>query len=124
MNKDIKVALIWAAIMIPVALAAKFAHAHGYISSDAVLRVVAMNGLYVAYLGNALPKAAVPHALAQKVRRFGGWSLFLSGLVFTGLWLFAPIPAATVFGSGAILSGVVLTLGYCVWLSNRTRARA
>ena len=124
MKKEILVALVWAGIMLPLALAAKYAHAHGYISSDTTLRIVAMNGLYIAYLGNSLPKTVVPYAWARQSRRFSGWILVLSGLVFAGLWAFAPIPAAEVFGTGAVLVGVILSLGYCVWLNRRARANA
>ena len=124
MNKDILVALVWAAIMIPLALAAKYAHAHGYIDSDTVLRVVAMNGLYIAYLGNAMPKAVVPSAWARQSRRFSGWSLVLSGLVFAGLWAFAPIPVAVTFGAGAVFAGILASLAYCFWLRSRMQTHA
>ncbi len=121
MNKDILVGLIWAAIMLLLALAAKYAQAHGYIDADTKLRILAMNGLWIAYLGNNLPKTVVPHAWAQRSRRFSGWSLALSGLTFAGLWAFAPIPVAITFGTAAVFAGVVASLGYCVWLASRAR---
>ena len=62
MKKEILIALGWAAIIFPVALLAKFAHAHGLIDSDTLLRVVAMNGLMVAFYGNRIPKAMMPSA--------------------------------------------------------------
>ncbi len=124
MKKEILVALGWAAIMLPLALAAKYAQAHGYIDADMKLRILAMNGLYIAYLGNSLPKAVVPYAWARQSRRFTGWTLVLSGLVFAGLWAFAPIPVAEVVGTGAVFAGVIVSLAYCVWLSSRARANA
>ncbi len=124
MNKEILAGLVFAGCTLLLSLVAKFAHAHGYIDGDAVLRVLAMNGLFVAYLGNSLPKAVVPYAWARQSRRFSGWMLVLSGLAYAGLWAFAPIPLAFTFGTGALFAGVILSLGYCVWLNRRARANA
>ena len=124
MKKDILAGVVAGASMLLFALAAKYAHGKGYIDGDAVLRVVAMNGLLVAYLGNQLPNAVVPYAWARQSRRFSGWTLVLSGLVFAGLWIFAPIPVAVTFGTVAVLGGVILSLGYCVWLRGRTATGA
>jgi len=124
MNKDILAGLICGGATLGLALAAKAAHAHGYIDADVPLRVMALNGLLIAYYGNNIPKKAAPHAVARKAMRVSGWSMAVSGLVYTGLWAFAPIPAATVFGTGAVFAGVLLTLGYCVWVGRRPRTPA
>lgn len=122
-KKDVIVSLGFAGCTLLLAVAAKFAHAHGYIDGDASLRIVALNGLLVAYLGNRVPKRIAPHACARQAMRFSGWSLVLSGLVYTGFWLFAPIPVAAVIGTGAVAAAVVLTIGYCLWLDARQRSR-
>jgi len=122
--KEITAGLICAAVMLLLAFAAKFAHAHGYIDGDMTLRVIAMNGLMIAYLGNLAPKKVAPHACAQRVRRVSGWSLVLSGLVYAGLWAFAPIPVAETLGTGVVFAGVALTLGYCFWLKSQGFANA
>ncbi len=124
MNKDILAGLICAACIVLLALAARFAHAHGYIDSDVTLRAVAMNGLLIAYFGNNIPKKAVPSTCVRQALRVSGWSMVLSGLIYAGLWAFAPIPVAETFGTGAILAGVLLTLGYCLSVSRRARPRA
>ncbi len=124
MKKEILVALVFAAIMIPLALAARYAYGHGLIDADTKLRILAMNGLYIAWLGNALPKAVVPYAWARQSRRFTGWTLVLSGLVFAGLWAFAPLPLAEVVGTGVIFAGVIASLGYCLWLRGQARTSA
>ncbi len=124
MNKDILAGLICGGAMLALTLAAKFAHARGYIDADVTLRILALNGLLIAYLGNGIPKKAAPHAVARKAMRVSGWSMVLSGLVYAVLWAFAPIPAAIVFGTGAVFAGVLLTLGYCVWVSRQTRTHA
>ena len=121
MRKELVPALAWAAIMLAVAFAAKFANELGYIDGDMRLRVVAMNGLWLAYYGNRMPKAFVPSACARQARRFTAWTLVLSGLVYAGFWAFAPIPMAAVFGTGAVAVGAALVLGNC--LSLRARAR-
>lgn len=124
MNKDILAGLIFGAAMLGLALAAKAAHTYGYVDANAPIRVIAMNGLLIAYFGNGIPKKVAPHAVAQKAMRVSGWSMVLSGLVYAGLWAFAPIPAAVVFGTGAAFAGVLFTLGYCVWVSRQARTHA
>ncbi len=124
MSKDILAGLICAAAMLSLALAAKFAHAHGYIDSDMTLRVIAMNGLLIAYFGNQIPKKVARGAGHRQAMRISGWSMVLSGLVYAGLWAFAPIPLAVMVGTGAVFAGVIFTLGYCVWLNGRTRNHA
>ena len=81
-----------------------------------------MNGLMIAWYGNRMPKTVVPSACARQARRVAAWAMVLSGLVYAGLWAFAPIPVAIWGGSGAVLAGVAVTLGYC--LSLRAKAKA
>ncbi len=49
MKKELTTGLAWGAAMIAVALGAQMARKHGYIDGEAVQRVVAMNGLMIAY---------------------------------------------------------------------------
>lgn len=123
MNKDITGSLAWAGGLIALALGASYARQQGYIDNDTVNRIVmGATGLMIAWFGNRMPKAVAPSADARKVTRVGGWSLALSGLVYAGLWAFAPFDVALLFGCGAIILGMAVTLGYC--LSLRTRAKA
>lgn len=46
----------------------------------------------------------------------------LSGLVYAGLWAFAPFPVAVIVGCGAVAAGMAVTIGYC--LSLRAKAEA
>jgi hypothetical protein len=85
-----------------------------------VLRIViGLNGLMVAYFGNRMPKAVAPSAFARQLTRFAGWSFVLSGLVYAGLWAFAPLPLAKTVGTGAVAAGIIATLGYAFWLRVR-----
>ena len=87
--------LAWGGGIVAVVLGATLARKLGYIDGDTVTRlVIGLNGLMIAANGNRLPKAVVPNAYAQRARRVAGWSLVLSGLVYAGLWAFAPIPVA------------------------------
>lgn len=123
MNKDLKGSLAWAAGLIALALAATFARKQGWVDHDTVTRlVIGANGLMIAWYGNRMPKAFVPSARARQVTRFAGWAFVLSGLVYAGLWAFAPIPVAVAAGTGVVLAGMVATLVYC-W-SLRSRAKA
>ena len=81
-----------------------------------------MNGLMIAWFGNRMPKAVAPSAYARQVARIGGWSMVLSGLVYAGLWAFAPIPVAITGGCVAVGAGIAVTLGYSLWLRAKAKA--
>jgi hypothetical protein len=123
MNKELTAGLAWGAGMIALALGASFARRLGYIDGDTVTRlVIGIDGLWIAWYGNRMPKLVVPNACARQVRRVGGWSLALSGLIYAGLWAFAPIPIARIWGTGAVLAGLAITLGYGLSLRGRAKA--
>ena len=123
MNKEIIGGLAWGGGIIALALGATFARKLGYIDGDTVTRVViGMNGLMIAWYGNRMPKAFAPTDTARRLARVAGWSLALSGLVYAGLWAFAPIPVAVAGGCAAIVAGIAVTGGYC--LSLRAKAKA
>jgi len=126
-KKELLVALFWGGGIVLLALGATFARNQGYIDQDTVLRlVIGANGLMIAYYGNRAPKAVAPSAYAQRVARVSGWSMVLSGLVYAGLWAFAPIQVAIWVGCAAVLAGMLVTFGYCVRMraQARTDARA
>jgi ammonia channel protein AmtB len=122
MKKELIGAFAWAGLMIALALGATFAKRHGYIAGDTATRVViGMNGLWMAWYGNKIPKTFAPSACARRAQRVSAWSMVLSGLVYTGLWAFAPIPMAIWVGSGAVFASVAVTLGYCLWLRAKSK---
>lgn len=115
--------LAWGGLILVLALGASFARKLGYIDTDTVTRlVIGANGLMIAWNGNRMPKTFVPHALARQARRVAGWSLTLSGLLYAGLFVFAPIRVAAWGGAAAVVAGIMVTLGYC--LSLRSKAQA
>jgi hypothetical protein len=123
MNKQVITDLAWGVGIVVVALVASFARKQGYIDGDTVTRVViGMTGLMIASFGNRIPKTFVPNSFARQARRVAAWSLVLSGLVYAGLWAFAPIPVAVAGGSGAVLLGMAVTFGYCISLRAKAKA--
>jgi len=123
MKTDLIPSLIVAGAMIGIALAASLARQQGWLDSEAVNRIVMGTiGLMLVWSGNRMPKTFAPAAAARQVNRIGGWSMVLSGLVYAGLWAFAPTDVALIGGCAAVIVGIAVTVGYC--LSLRSRARA
>lgn len=123
MNKELISDLAWGVGILALALGATYARKLGYIDGDTVTRLVmGAIGLMLAWFGNRMPKAFVPSAWARQAKRVGGWSMVLSGLVYAGLWAFAPMPVAVLGGIGAVVAGIAVTLGYCLWLRAKANA--
>ena len=123
MSKDMIGNIAWAGGLIAVSLAATVARQMGYVEGDTVTRIVlGLTGLMIAWYGNRMPKAIVPDACARQITRVGGWALALSGLVYAGLWAFAPMSVALIGGCGAIIAGMAVTIGYSLSLRRRAKA--
>ena len=123
MNKEMVGSFAWAGAIIILALGMTLARKLGYVDGDTVTRVVvAANGLMIAWYGNRMPKTVFPSVCANRARRVSGWSMVLSGIVYTALWAFAPIPVALIGGCGAVIVGIAVTIGYCMALRDRARA--
>ncbi len=123
MNKQLITDLAWGVGIVVVALVASGARKLGYVDGDTVTRVViGLTGLMIASFGNRLPKTFVPSSRARQARRVAAWSLVLSGIVYAGLWAFAPIPVAVAGGCAAVLLGMAVTIGYCFSLRGKAKA--
>lgn len=123
MNKDLIKNLAWGGGIVALALVASLARKQGYIDAETTTRVVlGATGLMIAWSGNRIPKTFVPNAGARQAQRVAGWSLALSGLVYAGLWAFAPTPVALIGGCGAIILGIIVTVGYCLRLRSKAQA--
>ena len=117
--------LVVAGALVAAALAATAARQAGWIDADAVTRIVmGGTGLMLAWYGNRMPKAFVPTAYARQVNRVGGWAMVLSGLVYAGLWAFAPRSVALIVGCGAVAAGVLVTVTYCIAVARKAKAEA
>ena len=123
MNKDVMNSLAWGVGIVVLALIATGARKLGYIDGDMVNRIVlGATGLMVAAFGNRIPKTFTPSAGARKAQRVAAWSMVISGLIYAGLWVFAPFQTAVIGGCAAILIGMAVTFGYCLSLKNRAKA--
>lgn len=122
-RKDVVGSLAWGLGMAALALVSVQARELGWLEPDTVTRlVIGANGLFVAWMGNRLPKSFVPSVAARRARRVAGWSLALSGLVYAALAVLAPIPVACWGGAAAVLAGIAVTLGYCLSLRDQAKA--
>ena len=120
MKKDLIQDLAWGGGIVVLALCASYARSQGFIDHDTTTRIViGATGLMVAAFGNRMPKRFAPSEKARRVQRVGGWSLAISGLIYAGLWAFAPLSVALWVGCGAIIAGMAVTLGYCLRLRGR-----
>ncbi len=123
MNKDLIKSLVVAGGLIAVALVSTSARSMGLIDGDAVTRLVmGATGLMLVWYGNRMPKTFVPAAKARQVQRVGGWSMVLSGLIYAGLWAFAPLDLAFTAGCAVVVAGLVMTIGYCLSLRRKAVA--
>ena len=123
MNKELKVGLAWGGGIVALALAASLARKLGYVDQETVTRlVIGANGLMIAWYGNRIPKNFVPSARARGAQRVAAWSLVLSGLIYALLFAFAPLSVASWGGAGAVLTGIVVTFGYCLSLRGKAKA--
>jgi cytochrome c biogenesis protein CcdA len=122
MNREVTSNLAWGIGIVVLALASTYARNEGYIDGETVTRIVMCSiGLMCAWFGNRMPKRFVPDALARQVTRVGGWSMALSGLVYALLWVFAPMDIAVAGGSGAVIAGILVTIGYCMSLRSKAK---
>jgi hypothetical protein len=123
MNKELMAGLVWVGGAATVALGALFALKLGSIDVDTFLRVLmAFSGFMIVWYANRMPKTFVPSAQLRQARRVSAWSQVLGGLVYVGLWAFAPIPLAIWGGLGALLVGSAVALGYCLSLQAKAKA--
>lgn len=123
MNKQLTTDIAWGVGILVVALLASWARKLGYVDDETVTRlVIGLTGLMVASFGNRMPKTFVAGAWARQARRVAAWSFAVSGLIYAGLWTFAPIPVAVVGGCGAILLGIAVTIGHCISVRPKSKA--
>ncbi|MDP3400092.1 MAG: ammonium transporter [Brevundimonas sp.] len=122
MNKDLIGSLAWGVGILVLALIASFARSRDVIDHETTTRIVLVaTGLMIAWFGNRAPKTFVPSARARQARRFSGWSLAISGLIYAGAFAFAPMDMALIVGCGAIILGIAATFAYCLSLRNRPK---
>lgn len=122
--KSIRGALIIAGVQVVGTLLLTLARKQGMIDGETATRgVMVLIGIGVILIGNRMPKMLdVPPApslaiaaLQQTVHRVGGWAMMLAGLVWVGLWVFAPRDVAQVGSVVAVGAGVAVMFGNFAW---------
>jgi peptidoglycan biosynthesis protein MviN/MurJ (putative lipid II flippase) len=124
--------LALAAGLIVAALASKFAAGSGWIDTETAARIVqVVIGLVLVGYGNVLPKKlSRPRATAEGERRTQtalrttGWTMTLAGLVWAGLWAFAPEAVARPLGMLAVAAALATALGLGLWACRSTETPA
>ena len=113
-------AVAFAALILGMAAGLKYAQSLDLIAPDAAKRTMQVTiGLMLAAYANLMPKdvgpwraSALAMARSQSALRVGGWSMTLAGLVYAGLWAFAPLGFADVASMVVVASAMVITAGY------------
>ena len=120
MNPRILFSLALAVALLATALAVAWAKSGGLIDDNLGDRIVmAVIGLVVAASNNAIPKQlAAPlasmraEAVAQSVRRMGGWAMTLAGLAWAAIWALAPMALANPLAISVMVVALVVTVGH------------
>lgn len=114
MNKELVGSLAWGIGILILAILASLARARGLIDQDTTTRIVlGATGLMVVAFGNRIPKTFVSSETARKAKRVAGWSMVISGFIYAGAFIFAPMQVAIWLGCGAVATGIVVTILYC-----------
>ena len=116
MKPAIKFALVSTGVLFVVAIAATVAHKTGYIDQDTTTRILmASLGVFMAAYANRGPKddlKRTPRGIA--IQRFTGWAMTLASLVWTAVWIFAPIDSANLLAMAPILLAGVAVGVRCI----------
>jgi len=121
MNKSILWALILAAAFVAISAGLRYAAKIDMISDETVKRAIqVLIGLGLAVYSNFTPKQigapASPRieAWRHKLLRVSGWSMVLAGLAYAGLWALAPLPVANLWSVVAVVTAMLVTIGYFI----------
>jgi hypothetical protein len=113
-------AVTLAVLILGMAAGLKYAQSLALVGPEAAKRTLQVTiGLMLAAYANLMPKDLGPWrasaramATSQSALRVGGWSMTLAGLVYAGLWAFAPLAFADVASMVVVASAMVITMGY------------
>lgn len=117
--KRIQISLGLAAAILGLSLGLSFLDNTALLSENGANRIMQIAiGLLLAGYGNFMPKdientGSSPRAFTAV--RVGGWALTIGGLIYAGLWAFAPYPVADAWSMISVGIAVLITLGYGAW---------
>jgi hypothetical protein len=126
---QIATAVVFAALMLGIALALTLARTYGLVDGDDVARrsTGALIGAFLAMLGNAMPKnlpplsSAYDDARQQAFHRLLGWTWALCGLASVIGWLALPIDVAETAAIVLPVTAIALSILHLVRLARRAR---
>lgn len=112
--------VIGATLLIGLAALGRLAEHSGLIDADTMSRLIHVAiGLSLVLFANAAPKqigrpraSVEAEGRAQAARRIAGWSLTLAGLIYAGVWIFAPVGLAAPMSVGVVGVGLIVTVIY------------
>jgi len=128
---EIRRGLYFAAAMIVVAVASRVAAASGVSAGAAWAErgLMALIGVYLIVVGNAMPKTLTPigarldRAVGRARRmRIAGWTWVLAGLALTASWLILPRAFADPLTLLLMPLAIIVTIAQCVATRRRTSA--
>jgi hypothetical protein len=124
-KKTIRSALILAGVQLVGALMLTLANkVFGWIDNETATRgVMVLIGLMLMTIGNGMPKqqegppsqTVQDIAVRQSITRVGGWMMMLGGLIWVGLWAFAPRDLAEVGSIAAVGTTTLVMIVYAIW---------
>lgn len=129
---QITTSVIFAAVMLDVALALTLGRTYGLIdASDAIRRSTGvLMGVFVAMLGNAMPKNLPPlssgydEARQREFHRLAGWTWALGGLALAIGWVALPTDQAETASIVVMGTALMATVVHLVRLARRARTSA
>lgn len=126
---QIATAVVFAAVMMGIALALTLARSYGFVDSIDVARRTTgvLTGVFLMMLGNVMPKnlpplsAGIDGARQQAFHRRAGWTWVLCGLASVISWLVLPIDVAGTAVIALVVAAMAATILHLVRLANRAR---
>jgi hypothetical protein len=129
----IRSGVVFAGLMLAIALSLKLGMALGAISDADLARRATMVilGAFFAFTGNGMPKTLTPLAAlqcdparVQAFQRFAGWTWVLTGLAFAIVWLLLPLGLAKPVSVVLLMSGMLAIAVQLTWLRTTRRREA
>ncbi len=116
-TKSISNAVVFAGLMVTLALTGSLAHTYG-VPVDANLpwrAIMVVAGVFLVVTGNAIPKSLTPLSIqrsdparVQAFQRFAGWTWVLIGLAFALVWVALPVKVAHSVSYPLLLGGILV----------------
>jgi hypothetical protein len=113
----IPTAVVFAALMMGIPLALTLARSYGLVDDSDVARrsTGVLTGVFLAMLGNAMPKNLPPlsscdGARQQAFQRLAGWTWVLCGLASAIAWLALPIDSAEIATPVLVVTALAMTI--------------